>query len=68
MATGASLGGACAGTRIENAEVSSWRLLFIVNRFAELQTVRITSPEFTLFMMVSVYAHAYFSAAACSKA
>jgi len=47
--------GLCLGSgfREEDAEVSAWRLLTIVNKFAELQTYRVTCPAFTLLMMVS---------------
>uniref|UniRef100_A0A7S3QKR7 Meckelin n=1 Tax=Dunaliella tertiolecta TaxID=3047 RepID=A0A7S3QKR7_DUNTE len=42
------------GFREEDAEVSAWRLLFIANKFADLQTVRVTCPAFTLLMMVLI--------------
>jgi len=38
-----------ASGRKEAAPVSVWRQLFIANEFNELQTRRITSPEFTIF-------------------
>jgi hypothetical protein len=44
------------GQREEDAEVSSWRLLTIVNKFAELQTLRVTSPALTLLLMVRTLA------------
>ncbi|KAF5827901.1 Meckelin [Dunaliella salina] len=38
----------------EDADVSAWRLLLIANKFADLQTVRVTCPAFTLLMMVLI--------------
>ncbi|GFR52700.1 hypothetical protein Agub_g15327 [Astrephomene gubernaculifera] len=42
------------GTREEPAPVSCWRMLMVANEFNELQTIRITTPAFTLLMMVMI--------------
>ncbi|PNW74089.1 hypothetical protein CHLRE_13g584901v5 [Chlamydomonas reinhardtii] len=42
------------GSREENSPVSCWRMLMVANEFNELQTVRITSPAFTLLMVTLI--------------
>lgn len=37
-----------------NAPVSCWRQLLLANEWNELQTVRLTNPSFTLFVIVLV--------------
>ncbi|KAG2452271.1 hypothetical protein HYH02_003295 [Chlamydomonas schloesseri] len=42
------------GSREENAPISCWRMLMVANEFNELQTVRITSPAFTLLLVTLI--------------
>ncbi|KXZ47359.1 hypothetical protein GPECTOR_36g81 [Gonium pectorale] len=42
------------GTHQDDAPVSAWRMLMVANEFNELQTVRVTSPGFTMLMMVMI--------------
>ncbi len=37
---------------MEEAPVSCWRVLMVANEFNELMTERVTSPGFTLLMLV----------------
>lgn len=41
------------GNREEDAPTSAWRMLMVANEFAELQTMRVTYPPFTLLFFVS---------------
>ena len=45
------------GGREEAAPVSCWRTLFVANEWNELQTLRLTSPAFSLFLLVSLSEH-----------
>lgn len=45
------------GGREEAAPVSCWRTLFVANEWNELQTLRLTSPAFSLFLLVSSSQH-----------
>ena len=45
------------GGREEAAPVSCWRTLFVANEWNELQTLRLTSPAFSLFLLVSLPEH-----------
>ena len=47
------------GGREEAAPVSCWRTLFVANEWNELQTLRLTSPAFSLFLLVSLSEHDY---------
>ena len=45
------------GGREEAAPISCWRTLFVANEWNELQTLRLTSPAFSLFLLVSLLEH-----------